>query len=61
MEKINIRGQMNALPVNGILTLPKSICRPSTVRVTAGMLKETESKTFAVSVKANTITVTRIS
>jgi len=61
MEKLNIRGEMNALPVNGVLELPKSDYRPASVRSTAASLRENENKAFLVSVSRDLITVTRTS
>lgn len=57
--KINVRGELNALAVDKTLTLPKGACKASTVRFTATSLKTDTGKTFSVSVKEDTIVVTR--
>lgn len=60
--KVNIRGELNALEVNQTLTLPKGPCKPSTVRVTATVLKGDTGKTFSVNATDDKlITVIRLS
>lgn len=58
-EKINIRGEINALNVGEKLTLPKNGYAPSTVRSTTSSIKSDTEKSFSVSVGIDTIVIIR--
>ena len=55
--KINIRCKLNALEVSETLTLPKDLCRPSTVRQTAAILKSDMGKTFSVNATSDKVII----
>lgn len=58
-EKINVRGSINALGLKKSLELPRCCYVPSYVRNAASTVKADTGKTFSVSVKEDTIVVTR--
>lgn len=62
IEKINVRGTINALLVGEKpLILPRAHYVPSVIRNTAGSVTTDTGKRFTVSVGKNTITITRLS
>lgn len=59
---INIRGKLNAMQVNETMALPRHQCVPSTVRITAAILRNDTGKSYTVSAPhgSKVITVTRL-
>lgn len=61
MEKINIRGAINSLKVEGgALKFPKPLYRPSIIRSIAGQITSDSGKKFNVSASLNEIIVKRV-
>lgn len=49
IAKINIRGSINCLEIGENVTLPRTLCRVSSVRTIAGALTADTGKVFTVS------------
>lgn len=58
-ERINVRGNINSLKVGKSFKLPKNERKPSYVRNAASTVASDTGKKFSVSVKDDTIVVTR--
>jgi hypothetical protein len=58
--RINIQGSMKALVVGEVVVFPRGICRPSSIRNAASIIREDYGKRFNVNVRDDSITVTRI-
>jgi hypothetical protein len=58
-SKINIRGTIRNMGMNEVLEFPRSEYRPSVVRTTASLIRESYGQEYAISVKPGKIVVTR--
>jgi hypothetical protein len=59
VEKINVRGAINALRVRQTLTLARGVYKPSTVRQTASAIKADTGKCFSIRMDEGMINVKR--
>lgn len=57
--KVNVRGGITALEVNGVFCIPKKEGKPSYVRNAASTVASDTGRKFSVSVREDTIVVTR--
>jgi hypothetical protein len=58
--RVNVRGTLNTLEINEVLELPRKDYNPASVRSTVGVIREVTCKAFSVSVKPDSIFVTRL-